>query len=292
MGIYGKAYSTNITDIPCLSSYYKPGLYILFPDGILLINLSVNKIKEFLIKLSSFWFFYRWHPEVSLRYLPFVDEIKKLGKNTSILEIGSGGMGIAPYLKRKITGVDIEFDYPIHPLVEMVKASAVQLPFDSSSFDVVLSVDMLEHLGRDDRRKAIFEMLRVAKKKLLIGTPCGKAAFEQDKELNKYYRKCFSKNFTFLREQLNFGLPEKEEIRDTIQKTARNLKKKISLTIKGNENLTIRWILMRGWVTKNILVDIFFRKIFLLVIPILRLINNEPTYRKLFFVTLKYENSY
>ncbi|MBI4990704.1 methyltransferase domain-containing protein [Candidatus Gottesmanbacteria bacterium] len=107
----------------------------------------MNKIKEFLIKLSSLWFFYRWHPEVALRYMPIVSEIKKLDEEISILEVGSGGLGITPYLRKKMTGVDVEFKPPFHPLLHKIEALATKLPFKDGSFDVVISIDMLYRSG-------------------------------------------------------------------------------------------------------------------------------------------------
>lgn len=246
---------------------------------------------QFLAKFSGLWFFYRWHPEVALRYLPIVDEINKMDKEVKILEVGSGGLGILPYLKRQITGVDLKFERPFHPLLKRIKASAINLPFDDNSYDVVLSVDMLEHLKNKDRSKAIDEMLRIARKKVLIAVPCGKSAYKQDILLDKYYQRHLEDSFHFLEEQVNFGLPDKKDIYDTIYKVAQIYKKKITVRIEGNESLKLRIFLMKGWSSNNIIINIIFRKLFLLLIPIFRLFNQEPTYRQLFFVDIQNENS-
>lgn len=49
---------------------------------------------EIISRLTGFGYFYRWHPEVALRYLPIVDQIQKLERKLNILDIGSGGLGI------------------------------------------------------------------------------------------------------------------------------------------------------------------------------------------------------
>lgn len=247
------------------------------------------KKRDFIVKISSFFIFYRWHPEVALRYLPFVAEIEKRQK-IEILEVGSGGLGIAPYLGREVVGVDKEFDLPFHPLLRRVKASALKLPFQNSSFDLVLSSDMLEHLEKTEREKAISEMLRVAKSNVFIGLPCGNKAHQQDIFLDNYYRQHHGKKYHFLDQQVKYGLPEKKEICDTIYKAAGNNRKKVKITVKGNENLGLRLFLMKGWVSDNLIVNIIFRKIFLLAIPFFRLMNQNPAYRQLFFITIQNEN--
>lgn len=241
---------------------------------------------ELLVRLTSFWFFPRWHPEVALRYLPIVEEINKLDKGATVLDVGSGGLGITPYLKRKVTGVDIAFSPPFHPLLKRVKSSATKLPFANSSFDVVISVDMLEHLKEKARTDAICEMLRVARKKVLLGVPCSQTSYQQDVYLDKYYQKKFKKRYQYLKEQINLGLPKEHDIYDTIMTAARVNKKTIHLQIRGNENLQLRLFLMKGFISNNFLLNIFFRKFFLLAIPLFRLLNHEPTYRKLFFVDI------
>lgn len=241
---------------------------------------------DFLARLLSFGIFYRWHPEVALRYLPIVDELKGLDKNIKILEVGSAGLGIAPYLKREVTGVDVEFRAPFHPLLKRIKASATKLPFKDSSFDIVLSMDMLEHLPKKEREEAIFEIIRVGRRKVFIGVPVGREALEQDKKLDEYYQKRFGKRFLFLEEQINFGLPEKEEIHDIIGSAGITHQKRLKIKIIGNENLYLREFLMKGWITKNFFMDVFYRKIMLLFVPIMRYFNQQPSYRQIFFVDI------
>lgn len=240
----------------------------------------------FLARLTGFFLFYRWHPEVALRYLPLVGEIKKLGNEPKILEVGSGGLGITPYLRKEVTGVDLEFSPPSHPLLKKVKASATKLPFKKSSFDVVLSVDTLEHLEGKDRERAISEMIRVARKKILIAVPCGKDSFYEDLLLAEFVQGRKGEALPFLEDHLQYGLPEKEEVNAMILEAARQNKKTICIIMKGNENINLHRFLLKGEMTNNFLVDFFFRKVLLFAIPLLRQMNKEPTYRQLFFVDM------
>ncbi|MBI4990705.1 class I SAM-dependent methyltransferase [Candidatus Gottesmanbacteria bacterium] len=182
--------------------------------------------------------------------------------------------------------MDVEFKPPFLPLLHKIEAKASKLPFKDSSYDAVISMDMLEHLPKKEREKAIFEIIRVGRRKVFIGVPAGKEALEQDKKLDEYYQKRFGKRFLFLEEQINFGLPEKEEIHDIIERAGIAHQKELKIKIIGNENLYLREFLMRGWMTKNFFMDVFYRKIMLLFIPIMRYFNQEPFYRQLFFVKI------
>lgn len=232
---------------------------------------------------------YRWHPKIALRYLPVVNDIRKnYFDSYSILEVGSGGLGIAPYLKRKVIGLDIEYQNPYDPHLIPVIMPAENIPFPADSFSIVLCMDMLEHLPKEKRRFLIRELLRIAKTKLYIGVPCGRLAGQQDKELDTLYRTKRQSDYQFLSEQTFFGLPDEQEISDTIKDEAAKLNKSVEVQQQGNINLKFRKFLMTGWISQNFIINLIFRKLLIAFIPIMKHLNREPTYRKLFFVKIKY----
>lgn len=233
--------------------------------------------------------FLRWHPQLALRYLPIVNMIRSLPvTHPKILEVGSGSLGIGPYLNHPFTAVDVDFSGPQWEKATKITASATKLPFANDHFDVALSVDMLEHLPPEDRSTAVAEMLRVAKNSCIIAVPVGKLAAAQDKYLDTLYQKKFGHQFPFLKEQVSYGLPEAEDVRRWITTAARRTKKEITVQNSGNRNLALRSFLMQGWMSRNILVNIFFRKILLLFLPLLALIDKRPPhYRQIFFINIK-----
>lgn len=118
-----------------------------------------------------------------LRYDPIVKALKAISKKSkklSVLEIGSGSIGITRFYKGEVVGIDIEEEKYNHPRLKFLKASATLLPFKSSSFDVVISIDTLEHLSRKEQVKMVQEAFRVAKKHVLMTYPVG---------FNKYHEK-------------------------------------------------------------------------------------------------------
>src|SRR5687767_4228091 len=106
-----------------------------------------------------------WGPEESLRYLPIRDALRERGlEHASLLEVGSGGKGISPYVRHDIVGCDLAFPEPGPFTVHRVKSTAEALPIRSRAFDVVVSVDALEHIPAAARPPAIAEMVRVARR--------------------------------------------------------------------------------------------------------------------------------
>lgn len=231
---------------------------------------------------------YHWHPKIALRYLPIVEKIAgaKL-QAQSILEVGSGGLGIVPYIRRSVVGLDISFKLPIHPQLVPVKGFAESIPFADNSFATVVSLDTLEHIQPERRSQAISEMIRVAKKLVCIGMPCGELAEKQDQELKGLYESSRNKKFQFFDEQVEYGLPTKEWMIETLNQAAKKLGKTIYIKSEGNINLRLRTFLMWGWIANNFFINLFFRKILLLAVPLMRRLNQAPTYRQLFFVTIK-----
>lgn len=235
-------------------------------------------------RLLSLLPFYRWHPEVALRYLPIVAEIKKEG-HASVLEVGSGGLGIAPYLKRKVVGLDRSFRLPIYPTLETKRGVATKLPFAARSFDVVICVDTLEHMPKGERQKSIEEIIRVAGKEAIIAVPFGREAVREDRELAQTYRERFGREFPFFGEHRRYGLPKRGETHKAIGSC---LGRRKAVVLKMyNEGLRLRRFLMNGWMTKNFPRNIFFRKLLLLAIPIFPLLDKAPYYREIFYVRFR-----
>jgi len=245
-------------------------------------------MRSFLHTVERILGIYRWHPKIALRYLPIADKIRRSKtKNPTVLEVGSGSLGIAPYLKQEVTGVDAVFNQPSFPLLRQVIGTAVSLPFSDNYFDFVLLVDVLEHLSKNDRKKAVSEAIRVASKEVVVAVPCGAQAENQDKKLSKIYKEKYKESFDFLKEHITFGLPKDADIKLLITNAAKEYNKRFILQVKGNINLSVRKFLMKGWMTKSLIIDIFFRKVFFIFIPLLRLCNFKPTYRKIFFVQFR-----
>lgn len=244
-------------------------------------NLQNNeKLKNFINK--HFW---AQHPESALRYLPVVGQIKKLNLTSPrILEIGSGSVGITPYYKHSLDGIDVDFSGPTSIFINKIKGKAWELPFKKNEYDITISVDVLEHIPPNLREKSIYEMLRVTKTLAVIVVPTSSESEQQDIELTQLWQKTFNIKNQFLDEHVKYGLPQAEDVLVYIDKSKRLLKKKVKIASYPNLNLFIRNLLMRTWITKNKYIYYFYLKGLLLLVPILKYCNFGKTYRKVFVI--------
>ncbi len=242
----------------------------------------VNFVKKFFSK-----YYKNMHPETALRYVPVVQKLKDLKLTDSkILEIGSGSLGITPYLKKPIDGIDIDFSGPQTPLINKIKAAGIVLPFHKNSYDVVIAIDVLEHIEPLLRAKAISEWLKVAKKLVIIVVPIGQFSEKQDRELDLYWQKVFKDQNLFLTEHVKNGLPQAEEILVDIDKLARQLGKKAKVNSRPLLNLGVRKLLMKTWISKNKYKYYLYLKGYLLLLPLLKYANFGKCYRRIFVVEL------
>jgi 2-polyprenyl-3-methyl-5-hydroxy-6-metoxy-1,4-benzoquinol methylase len=93
------------------------------------------------------------------------------------LEVGCGEGVIAEKLHRRwdeVVGLDLpdaglRADWRVRPGPRYLHASAHELPFDDKQFDVVVSVEVLEHLT--DPLKGLREMARVGARHLVVSVP-------------------------------------------------------------------------------------------------------------------------
>ena len=223
--------------------------------------------------------------DTTLRYLPVVNFLKGNGFiGAKILEVGSGSHGLTQYFPAPITGVDIRFDKFKNPFLLKVRASATSLPFRNNNFDLVVAVDVLEHIDRDKRRQVLHEMVRIAKKFIIINSPVGREAYLQDKKLQAKHLENFEREHPSLREHLKSGPVIEEEVKKFLLEEAEKLGKKLKIKVIPNLNIHLHWILMRSWITKSKLLHILDRTLWVILIPVFAKFNFGACYRKMFVV--------
>lgn len=128
-----------------------------------------------------------------------------------ILDVGGGSESLQPYLFKKhdFTTADIHLEK--RSGIKQVVASAAALPFKKKSYEVVISVDALEHMQMTARKKAFGEMQRVARKKVVVAVPCGKSA-EKAEKLLRVLASLIGRRLPWLEEHAEQGLPAEKDI--------------------------------------------------------------------------------
>jgi SAM-dependent methyltransferase len=153
------------------------------------------------------------------------------------------------------------------------------MPFKDGAFDVVVVSDVMEHVPPGQRKQVVAEVLRVARKKVVFGYPCGQAAFELDRKL---YRDYLSRDLpppVWLEEHMLHPFPDE----DLLVELPAGWKREVI----PNESLQFHYWMMRKEMFRPW--DYSFR-LMLRVMPgfverFLQQANREPSYRKIFVLT-------
>jgi ubiquinone/menaquinone biosynthesis C-methylase UbiE len=110
------------------------------------------------------------------RYACVVNNIQKTGSKVSVLEIGAGGEGLSKFSNLLEQCDFFLFDVRKEAVTGLKKKQVIigdgcRLPFRDKSFDVIVSVDAVEHIPKSVRHSFYAELQRVCKKSLIITCP-------------------------------------------------------------------------------------------------------------------------
>ena len=165
-----------------------------------------------------------------IRYEPILKYLRNIDlTNLTILEVGSGSLGMTRFVEKNIIGADLSFEGPKLPFLKPVKSSVTDLSFCDHTFDLTVSVDMLEHLPESLRAEAISEMLRTTKKWMIITFPCGETAIRWENYAWKFWKRQIEKcrkeskkqrmirRGGFLDEHRQYTLPSAEAVTKMIE---------------------------------------------------------------------------
>lgn len=171
-----------------------------------------------------------------VRYEPVLRLVAEIGGG-ELLDAGSGSVGISRWLGPRwtVTAVDTHFDDyggargPAQDEVSRVFADVRELPFGDGAFDVTVALDLVEHVPEADRDRAIGELSRVTRRRLILGCPAGAPAFAADRRLAEYCRRHGLPLPGWLEEHMAIGFPEASDL-------SRALTPAGDATLVGNEN--------------------------------------------------------
>lgn len=241
--------------------------------------------------------FHSAQAEFKIRYVPVIRELRRRGDcYATILEVGSGTMGLSRYTTKPITGVDLATTGPRLPNMTLLQADATALPFADKSFDLVVSMDMLEHMPAEARPKAIAQLLRVAGKKIFLAFPSGAAARKAEAGVYGKFQariaswkgtpealKVYRTRYWYLEEHAHFGLPERPEVEACLEACAARAAG-WRWTVISNESV---WV-WRGAVTRTLYGNYFrwalMTLLYCLFFPLVARLTWPAPYRAMFIL--------
>jgi len=218
------------------------------------------------------------------RFFPILRELgTQLPKGGTLLEVGSGAQGLGEFWTGSFVGCDLTFSSKPVRHMFAVRCSGHQLPFGDGAFDAVVVSDVMEHVPPALRGKVVAEVLRVARKVVVFGYPCGPGAFGIDQQLYNDYRGWNLTPPVWLEEHMQNPFPEEDLLAELPAPWTRK--------IIPNESLAFHYWMMRKETSR------FWNYSFRLALWIapgfvdryLRRADREPSYRKIFVLTRETE---
>lgn len=211
------------------------------------------------------------------RFFPILKAMRsQLAAGDSLLEVGSGSIGVGEFWDRHFVGCDVLF--PTRPVENMlaVRCSGHQLPFADGAFDGVVVSDVMEHVPPGLRDQVVCEVLRVARKIAVFGYPCGPDAFALDQGLYRDYQSRKIQPPVWLEEHMLHAFPD--------ESLFANLPSGWKKQVIPNESLQFHlWMMkkemFRPW---NYCFRLLLRLVPGLLERFLSRADREPSYRKIF----------
>ncbi|HLC84901.1 MAG TPA: class I SAM-dependent methyltransferase [Candidatus Nanoarchaeia archaeon] len=145
----------------------------------------------------------------------------KLSEGTIVLDVGGFDGAFALFVP------DLRV-WVVDPVT--TGGSGLALPFLDGHFDVVVSIDALEHVPRGQREQLLHELVRVCRKNLFINFPEARSMPAQKQVLSLVQNR-------FIQEHVEYNLPRREE---TIA-TLKGLCPKIKINAIGHTSIAV-WV--------------------------------------------------
>ncbi len=230
-----------------------------------------------------------WSLDVDLRYLPVVRFLKAHAPGTTILEVGSSSIGITPYVNELVIGSDASFPGSIAPRLLPVIAIG-SLPFRDKSFDAVISLDTLEHVPRSSRQLFMNELVRIARKYVIVGFPEGDAAERHDAAMEEYFVRQQGSALEFFVEHREYRIPRHEDLLIYFKTAEEQSSRVFDVRRVKNVNITLRNVFMRTIWNKRRAVQ----RLYFLLTGLSRcdwLFHFGVCYRSIYFLTMKQANN-
>lgn len=220
--------------------------------------------------LGGAWPLLNW----AARYYPVVSILRSVGAG-SVLEVGCGPGALGFFDPgRRFVGCDVSLEHPPPSMLPVV-ARGGRLPFRDGAFDVVISLDTLEHVPARERVDFLADLARVGRRTLVVTAPCGRGARLAERLLDRWYALLGIATPPWLAEHFHEGLPSRREIEAAVASLGR------PYTIYGNEQILVHLLIMMAESSDRLRPRLarLVRERPALLAALLGRLNMRPTYR-------------
>ena len=148
-----------------------------------------------------------WQPDKAVR-LTTVAGLATVEPGWSVADVGGRGHEMARLLQGcRVISLNVE------PPCDVLVPPVPPLPFADGSFDVVTSTDVLEHLPGGARAAHLAELVRLARRRVVICFPAGSETKDaSERRQADHLAAAYDVRPAFLEEHLEHGLPRADDV--------------------------------------------------------------------------------
>lgn len=161
---------------------------------------------------------------------------KNKNKTFKILEVGANEHQLLEKFlpDDSITYLDIELPEKLLNHPKYILGDATNMSFKDSEYDIVVALDVFEHIPIDKRDQFIKEINRVSKECFIVAAPFYSLEVQEaEKRLNELFKVVYNTDYRWLQEHIQNGLP----ILSKVETLLKNMN--ISYSIYEHGNLQI-----------------------------------------------------
>ncbi|WP_143316584.1 class I SAM-dependent methyltransferase [Clostridium sp. HBUAS56017] len=150
-----------------------------------------------------------------------VNSIRKNNETFKILEVGANEhKNLEKFLPNDVvTYLDISLPEELLHDPKYILGDATNMDFEDEEYDIVIALDVFEHIPVDRREAFVNELHRVSSKIAIISAPFNKlkVTFAEERA-NAYYKSIIGLDHHWLYEHINNGLPSLAELESNLKK--------------------------------------------------------------------------
>ncbi|WP_169834448.1 class I SAM-dependent methyltransferase [Paenibacillus donghaensis] len=179
-----------------------------------------------------------------------IDGLRNGNERYRILEVGANEhQNLERFLPiDKITYLDIQLPKELETNPKYILGDATQMTFEDNAYDIVVALDVYEHIPPEKRNKFIDELSRVSAHFFVITAPFySEEVKESENRLNTLYASMFKENFIWLEEHAENGLPILSELVQYLEHSDNNF----NIISHGNVDIWEKIMSMHFFAAQN-----------------------------------------